>query len=207
MPAGIFLFCAKSVSICFIDKFSSISACKLLFFIVSLRKNLQVTIMKQLSFIHAHLRLALVCLLLGATTMLMAASRFVSFQSGDLQLTGGQITISYDVADAKAVAIAAQTLSQDFQRVTGSPAQLTQNDRGNILVGTLGQSALIDRLVKQHKLDASLLKGKREKFVITLIDNQLVIAGSDRRVLLFMASTNSPSKWVCRLGIIGQMYL
>ena len=112
--------------------------------------------MKQLSFIHAHLRLALVCLLLGATTMLMAASRFVSFQSGDLQLTGGQITISYDVADAKAVAIAAQTLSQDFQRVTGSPAQLTQNDRGNILVGTLGQSALIDRLVKQHKLDASL---------------------------------------------------
>ena len=137
--------------------------------------------MKQLSFIHAHLRLALVCLLLGATTMLMAASRFVSFQSGDLQLTGGQITISYDVADAKAVAIAAQTLSQDFQRVTGSPAQLTQNDRGNILVGTLGQSALIDRLVKQHKLDASLLKGKREKFVITLIDNQLVIAGSDRR--------------------------
>jgi hypothetical protein len=137
--------------------------------------------MKQLSFIHAHLRLALVCLLLGATTMLMAASRFVSFQTGDLQLTGGQITISYDVADAKAVAIAAQTLSQDFQRVTGSPAQLTQNDRGNILVGTLGQSALIDRLVKQHKLDASLLKGKREKFVITLIDNQLVIAGSDRR--------------------------
>ena len=134
--------------------------------------NLQVTIMKQLSFIHAHLRLALVCLLLGATTMLMAASRFVSFQTGDLQLTGGQITISYDVADAKAVAIAAQTLSQDFQRVTGSPAQLTQNDRGNILVGTLGQSALIDRLVKQHKLDASLLKGKREKFVITLIGNQ-----------------------------------
>ena len=112
--------------------------------------------------------------------MLMAASRFVSFQSGDLQLTGDQITISYNVADAKAVAIAAQTLSQDFQRVTGSPAQLTQNDRGNILVGTLGQSALIDRLVKQHKLDASLLKGKREKFVITLIDKKVYIPMANR---------------------------
>ena len=113
--------------------------------------------------------------------MTTAAPRFVDFQSGDLLLAGGKISIGYDSADAKAVAIAATTLSQDFERVTGLPAQISNASDVTIIVGTLGQSVLIDRLVKQHKLDASLLKGKREKFIITLIDGQLVIAGSDRR--------------------------
>ncbi len=57
--------------------------------------------------------------------------------------------------------------------------------RPAILVGTIGHSAAIDQLVKQKRINGNLLKGKREKFIITLIDGQLVIAGSDRRGTIF----------------------
>ena len=111
----------------------------------------------------------------------MAASRFVSFGNGNVLLTEGNVTIGYDVADAKAVAIAAQTLAEDFGRVTGQQAQVVNSSDARIIIGTLGKSSMIDLLVKQKKIDASLLQGKREKYIITLIDKQLVIAGSDRR--------------------------
>jgi len=39
--------------------------------------------------------------------------------------------------------------------------------------------------VKQKRINGNLLKGKREKFIITLIDGQLVIAGSDRRGTIY----------------------
>lgn len=53
-----------------------------------------------------------------------AAPRFVGFTSGDMLLTDGTVTISYDKSDDKAVAIAAKTLAADFARVTGEEAQL-----------------------------------------------------------------------------------
>lgn len=111
----------------------------------------------------------------------MAASRFVNFTSGDVLLTNGVVIVNYDTSDAKAVAIAVKALSKDFERVTGSPAVVGNTADAKIIVGTIGKSSLIDKLVRLKKLDASLLKGKREKFIITLIDGQLVIAGSDRR--------------------------
>ena len=57
--------------------------------------------------------------------------------------------------------------------------------RPAIIVGTIGHSAAIDQLVKQKRINGNLLKGKREKFIITLIDGQLVIAGSDRRGTIY----------------------
>jgi len=39
--------------------------------------------------------------------------------------------------------------------------------------------------VKQKRINGNLLKGKREKFIITLTDGQLVIAGSDRRGTIY----------------------
>lgn len=123
----------------------------------------------------------LLSLLFVVSMETMAASRFVSFENGNVLLTEGNVTIGYDVADAKAVAIAAQTLAEDFGRVTGQQAQVVNSSDARIIIGTLGKSSMIDLLVKQKKIDASLLQGKREKYIITLIDKQLVIAGSDRR--------------------------
>ena len=120
-------------------------------------------------------------LFLHVCTISMAAPRFVDFSAGDMLLSKGKITIGYDAKDAKAVAIASKTLTEDFGRVTGQDAVLVNSSKAQIIVGTLGKSVFIDQLVKQKKLDASLLQGKKEKYIITLIDNQLVIAGSDRR--------------------------
>lgn len=78
--------------------------------------------------------------------------------------------------------------------MSGATATLTSDagflkkadtSRPAILVGTIGHSAAINQLVKQKRINGNLLKGKREKFIITLIDGQLVIAGSDRRGTIY----------------------
>ncbi len=124
--------------------------------------------------------LATVAIVLGQTAE--AAEQFISFDRGDLLLNPQQrVTIATDEADFKAVDIAAHSLMADFKQVTGREATLSHSGDAQIIIGTLGHSALIDRLVKRRLLDASQLKGKREKFVITIVGEQLVIAGSDRR--------------------------
>ena len=106
-----------------------------------------------------------------------AAERFVTFvPEGDTQrLCTGDI--SYSENDFEAVKIAIGSLKADMQQ--SLTESYTAGDGLTLLIGTLGKNADIDRLVKQGQL--SDLKGKREKFVITTIGKQLVIAGSDRR--------------------------
>lgn len=134
---------------------------------------------------------------------LSAADKFVSFQQGDLLLNAdNQVQIYLDHNDCRGVSYAVQALIKDIQKVSGSPASIITDfttsskgsasksskgnaSRANILVGTIGHSAAIDRLVKLRRLDAKLLQGKYEKFIITLIDGQLVIAGSDRRGTIY----------------------
>lgn len=134
---------------------------------------------------------------------LSAADKFVSFQQGDLLLNAAnQVQIYLDHNDCRGVSYAVQALIKDIQKVSGSPASIITDfttsskgsasksskgnaPRANILVGTIGHSAAIDRLVKLRRLDAKLLQGKHEKFIITLIDGQLVIAGSDRRGTIY----------------------
>ena len=106
-----------------------------------------------------------------------AAERFVTFQQqqGALSLAGA--TIGFSDQEPKAVQIAAASLQQDVQRVMGFTPKTA--DQPTILIGTVGCNKQIDQWVKGGRL--ADLKGKREKFIITTIDGQLVIAGSDRR--------------------------
>lgn len=119
--------------------------------------------------------------LLSAMSM-DAAERFVSFQQGDLLINGNdKVEIYMDANDCRGVSYAANALVKDIRNVSGSQATITSNRKATILVGTIGHSAAIDQLVKQKRINGNLLKGKREKFIITVVDNQLIIAGSDRR--------------------------
>lgn len=119
--------------------------------------------------------------LLSAMSM-GAAERFVSFQQGDLLINGNdKVEIYMDANDCRGVSYAANALVKDIRNVSGSQATITSNRKATILVGTIGHSAAIDQLVKQKRINGNLLKGKREKFIITVVDNQLIIAGSDRR--------------------------
>ena len=123
--------------------------------------------------------------LLSAMSM-SAAERFVSFQQGDLLVNGNdKVEIYMDANDCRGVSYAANALVKDIRNVSGSQATITSNRKATILVGTSGHSAAIDQLVKQKRINGNLLKGKREKFIITMVDNQLVIAGSDRRGTIY----------------------
>ena len=117
--------------------------------------------------------------LLAAVTM-TAAEPFVTFkwQENAVCLTNQQGDIQCDANDWKGVHIAVTNLKEDLKKVTG---------RSNypIVVGTLGKSALIDKLAKKKLIDASLLRDKREKFIITWVKGQLVIAGSDKRGTIY----------------------
>ena len=130
-----------------------------------------------------------------STISMSAADRFVDFKQGDLLLNANnRVEIYMDANDCKGVSYAAHALLKDIKTVSGTTATLTSDagflkkadtTRPTILVGTIGHSTAIDQLVKQKRINGNLLKGKREKFIITLIDGQLVIAGSDRRGTIY----------------------
>jgi hypothetical protein len=105
---------------------------------------------------------------------------------------GAAVDVFVDAADDPAVIRAAGDLQADVERVGGvRPAlrhTLPERAARLVLVGTIGASAVIDRLVAQGRLDVSRVKGRWEASVTQVVDRPapgveraLVIAGSDRR--------------------------
>jgi hypothetical protein len=103
--------------------------------------------------------------------------------------------IRYDTSDYKGVIRAIGDLQSDIDSVTGVKPQLIASIASTnyeIVIGTLGKSNLIDKLVSSGKLDVKDLKGKWENFVIATIKNPkpgvrqyLVVAGSDKRGTIY----------------------
>ena len=115
-----------------------------------------------------------------------AADRFVSFDKGDMLLCkkGGEVSIVVSDNDNVAVKLAAKNLAKDLNAVADAKVDIKSDNAGSaakIIVGTIGQSKAIDALVKSGKIDGKALKGKVEKYLLTICDGNLVIAGSDRR--------------------------
>ena len=132
-------------------------------------------------------------LLLALVSAHLAAQSASGRAAGTFELvTADRVaTIHYDPADAELVGIAAWLFAEDIERVTDRrPGIVTKLDgvKGPVvLIGTLGQSELIDRLAAEHPEFAEI-RGDWERFVIKTvtdpfpgIDEALVIAGSDRR--------------------------
>jgi hypothetical protein len=101
-----------------------------------------------------------------------------------------------ETSNDRAVRRAAADLQADLERVTGQRPALLDSlpapARTCVLVGTLGQSSLIDRLVADQRIDATNLPGAWESFVIQAVsapwpgvDQALVIVGSDRRGTIY----------------------
>ena len=95
----------------------------------------------------------------------------------------------------RAVLRAGEDLAADVQRVTGTkPKLVTRANRKTapIIIGTLGQSKMIDRLVAEGKLDVTGVRGQWESYVLQVVKNPgsgveqaLIIAGSDRRGTIY----------------------
>lgn len=97
-------------------------------------------------------------------------------------------TICVSTEDFAGVKRAAEDLCNDIERVTGTKAKIAiteKPDSGAIIIGTIGKSKLIDKLIKNKKLDISDIKGKWESFVIQTTDGNLIIAGSDKRGTIY----------------------
>ena len=107
--------------------------------------------------------------------------QFVSFspEADGVSLAGA--AIGYSEQEYEGVKMAIENLREDMQRVLGQKPQTSSISplTSNILIGTLGKNKDIDRL----KLPD--LKGKREKFIITTVGNQVIIAGSDKRGTIY----------------------
>jgi hypothetical protein len=108
---------------------------------------------------------------------------------------GSAATIYYDTADARVVSIAAQLFSNDVRLVSEVTPVVDSSfnlKAYSVIVGSIGKSNLVDRLVKSGKLKVNGIVGKWESYVFAVIDNPvagckqaLVIAGSDERGTAF----------------------
>ena len=104
-------------------------------------------------------------------------------------------SLYYDANDYKGVIRAIGDLQMDINRVTGvKPFIVTSDSTTNseIIIGTIGKSKLIDKLISSGKLDVKDIKGKWESFIITTIKNPkpevqecMIIAGSDQRGTIY----------------------
>lgn len=123
----------------------------------------------------------------GITTTSLSPDRFTLIQDGK------SLPVYVDDADDSGVKIAVRNLAADFGRVTGHDAVLADapSESRMIIVGTI-DSPVMERIAKAGKIDASQLKGKYEKYLMSTVqsplpgvDEALVIAGSDRRGAIY----------------------
>ncbi|NCU02798.1 MAG: hypothetical protein GXC73_02325 [Chitinophagaceae bacterium] len=142
------------------------------------------------------------------------ASSFSLFTSSSIA------SICVDAADAKVVSIAATAFANDIQLISGKQMQVVNAVPAKglcIVAGTIGQSKLIDELIRNKQIDVTTIKNKWESFTIQIIKDApnksessksplrgvgglLVIAGSDRRGTAFglfhLSRTMGVSPWV-----------
>ncbi|HEV2691612.1 MAG TPA: glycosyl hydrolase 115 family protein [Verrucomicrobiae bacterium] len=108
--------------------------------------------------------------------------------------TVAPLLVDTNVNDA--VLRAAGDLAEDFARVTGMKPALagmaSTNKDVRIIIGTLGESPVVDRLAAEGRLDVKGISGQWESYVLQIVtdplpgvDRALVIAGSDRRGTIF----------------------
>ncbi|HEU4995671.1 MAG TPA: glycosyl hydrolase 115 family protein [Gemmatimonadaceae bacterium] len=112
-----------------------------------------------------------------------------------LAVDGRPAHIFVSSSDYPGVIRAANDLRLDLGRVTGTDASLHVHGAPNdaaVIVGTIGSSTLVDRLVKTRKLDVKGIAGRWETFLVQVVkdplpgvDQALVIVGSDRRGTIY----------------------
>ena len=117
---------------------------------------------------------------------------------GSFQIVAGGVAspIYVDSNDHAGVVRAIHDLQADVARVTGCTPAIASDEKAlgtsAILVGAIGKSSLIDRLIREGKIDASPIAGKWESFLIQVVPHPLpglasglIIAGSDKRGTIY----------------------
>ena len=145
-----------------------------------------------------------VCATLAPLAYGLGQPKMVAFQqtAGAFPLASGGRTpaLLLGAEDYAGVLRAAGDFREDIHRVTGlMPTLMTVPAKGRtgryddaVIVGTLGHSVLIDRLVRAHKIDVAAIQGKWEATLTVVVEHPLpgvrralVIAGSDKRGTIY----------------------
>jgi hypothetical protein len=133
------------------------------------------------------------CLALGQARCVETTSSPGSFP---VCAAGSVAAICVDTDDFAGVVRAVGDLQMDISRVTARTPVVFhagENPGANvILVGTIGKSGIIDRLVREKKIDVSAIAGKWESFFVQVVpqplpgvESALVICGSDKRGTIY----------------------
>ena len=114
--------------------------------------------------------------ILFSVLALVAVTLFAQGKQKDFVLQSGQpVAIACSGSEAPVVRTSLDLLSRDLQTVLSATAHVDTNT-GNILVGTIGQS----KLIEQAGIDIFALKNKKQAFMLAVSeDGKLVVAGSD----------------------------
>jgi hypothetical protein len=123
---------------------------------------------------------------------------FISSEKGSFTISeaGRSVPLQVSPDDWPGVIRAFKDLQADIEKVTNSlPIIYIDNvprAKEIIVAGTIGKSALIDRLIKKKKIVVSDVSGKWESFIVQVISKPfpgvkkaLVIAGSDKRGTIY----------------------
>ena len=128
---------------------------------------------------------------LWGAMMLSALNAVAQTERFCIAKEGKSATILVDEDDWKGVIRAANDLGDDVRKVTGVASRVDMMSKADvttpstILVGTIGKSRIIDRLIKQKKIDVKKVRGQWESYLIDVVDGNLVIAGSDKRGTIY----------------------
>src|SRR5690242_14130163 len=137
--------------------------------------------------------LACHCLALGETQFIMNTPGAGSFPlCADKKVAA----IVVDTNDYAGVLIAANNLRKDLSRVTGRTPALFKLAKGSgpnvVLIGTIGKSEIVDRLIREQKIKVSDITNQWESFFLQVvprpfpgIEKALVICGSDKRGTIY----------------------
>ena len=133
-------------------------------------------------------RLHSLAILLLSCLIAHAADRLtVSADKGSFALAADGRTASVIVSSDEPLTVrkVAALFADDVQRVTGVKPVVTDANaakkKGAVVIATLGHNAYVDQLIKKGKLDVSAIRGAWECYVIKVVDDRLLIVGSDRR--------------------------
>lgn len=131
---------------------------------------------------------------------LLRHSKFVfnDYSAGDFKLVFDQscAVLYVDAEDFFGVERALKDLQKDIERVTGLLPEVKNSmenlDQYTVIVGTIGQSRVINDLIENGSLDIEGIEGKWESYVIQVVSDPiwgvntgLVIAGSDKRGTIY----------------------
>ena len=156
--------------------------------------------------------LLLLATLLLSRAVLALPGNYLAQQraDGDFALVSADTAavILVDQQEHKGVLRAVNSLQRDINSVSGRQLAIAHQSQAKqlLIIGSLGNNALLDQLVSSGKLDVSAIAGKWDAFQIQLIpqplpgvEQALVIAGSDKRGTIYgiydLAETIGVSPW------------